>query len=142
MVWGSTYSTTIQPLFVLQKKTMRIMTFSKFDEHSSPLFKLLKIIKIFDLITLHIAMFMFKFHNQLLPSVFHNLFTPVDKIHSYNTRFAAKQSYYLPGARTNYGLFNIEFQGAKIWNNIEETVKSSSLRQFKVKLKNEFMIKY
>ena len=49
IVWGNTYPSTIQPLFVLQKKAMRIMTFSEYNEHSSPLFKLLNIIKIFDL---------------------------------------------------------------------------------------------
>ena len=38
IIWGNTYPTTIQPLSVLQKKAVRIMTFSKFDEHSSPLF--------------------------------------------------------------------------------------------------------
>jgi hypothetical protein len=65
--WGNTYSSTIQPLFVLQKRAIRIMTFSKCDEHSSPIFKSLKIIKLCD--TLYIVIFMSKFHHQsyLLP---------------------------------------------------------------------------
>ena len=67
IVWGNTYPSTIQPLFVLQKKAMRIITFSEYNEHSSPLFKLLNIIKIFDLVTFHIASFMYKFHHRLLP---------------------------------------------------------------------------
>jgi hypothetical protein len=54
IAWGNTYATTLQPLFILQKKAMRIMTFSKYDQHSSPLFKKLKIIKLFDLITFHV----------------------------------------------------------------------------------------
>ena len=37
IVWGSTY--TLNPLYLLQKRALRIMTFSKFDDHSSPLFK-------------------------------------------------------------------------------------------------------
>ncbi len=88
------------------------MTFLKFDEHSSPLFKQLNIIKIFDLITFHIAMM--KIHNNLLPSIFNTLFTPVNCVHSYNTRSAAKQSNYIPKIRTNYGLFNIRFPGPKV----------------------------
>ena len=44
LAWGNTYPTTLQPLFVLQKKALCYMTFSKFDEHSSPLFKKLNII--------------------------------------------------------------------------------------------------
>jgi hypothetical protein len=44
------------------------------DELSSPLFKQLKIVKLFDLIHVQIAVFMMKFHNQLLPAIF-NLYS-------------------------------------------------------------------
>ena len=128
---------------MLQKKAVRIMTFSKFDEHSSPLFKKLNIIKLSDLIKYHISIFMFKFHNQLLPSVFNSYFTSVENIHSYNTRATAKKCYYLPKARTNYGLFSVRYQGPKIWNMIEQQIKlSSSIHQFKQKLKIEFFSTY
>ena len=50
------------------------MTFSSFDEHSTPLFRLLAIIKLSDLVTLHIVLFMYKFHNKLLPSYFDTFF--------------------------------------------------------------------
>ena len=72
IAWGNTYETTLQPLFILQKKAVRIITFSRFDHHSSPLFRSLSVIKIFDLVTLQIAIFMYKFNNNLLPSVFHS----------------------------------------------------------------------
>ena len=52
------------------------------------------------------------------------------------------QFVYLPKARTNYGIFNIRFQGPKVWNSIEEQIKSSSLKLFKEKLKNNFLCKY
>ena len=68
---------------------MRIITFSEYNEHSSPLFKLLNIIKIFDLVTFHIPSFMCKFHHRLLPSAFDNFFTPIDRIHNYNTRLTS-----------------------------------------------------
>ena len=71
-VWGSTYKSTLKPVFILQKKAMRIITFSKFDCHSSPLFKSLQIIKFFDLILFHIAIFVYKCHNNLLPVTFHS----------------------------------------------------------------------
>ena len=72
-------------------------------------------IKFSNLVTFVIATY--KFHNQLLPSVFQS-FTKLNTVHSYNTRHSAKQSYYLPKARTNYGKFNIRFQGPKIWNHL------------------------
>ena len=59
IAWGNTYLTTLQPLFILQKKTIRLMTFKSFHEHSSPIFRKLNIIKLDDLISYHIAVFMY-----------------------------------------------------------------------------------
>ena len=36
--WGNTYSSTTQPLFILQKRAIWVMTFSWFHEHSNPIF--------------------------------------------------------------------------------------------------------
>ena len=60
----------------------------------------------------------------------------------YNTRSAAKQSYYLPKARTHYGKFNIRFQGPKIWNSIDDKIKAVSLSQFKSKIKQHYLSLY
>ena len=121
IAWGNTYESTIKPIFILQKKAVRMITFSRNS---------LEIIKFFDLITFLIAIFMYKLHNQLLPSAFQSFFSKVDKIHSYNTRYAAKQSYYLPKAGTNYGKFNVRFQGPVVWNAIDDDVKFSSISLF------------
>ena len=83
---------------------------------------------------------MYEYHNQLLPSVFNSFFTKVDQVHSYNTRHASKLSYSLPRVRTNYGKFNVRFQGSKIWNSIDEDFKSSSLSSFKLNLKEHSAI--
>lgn len=129
IIWGNTYKTTLQPILILQKKAMQLIPFSRFDEHSSPLFKCLEIIKFLDLVTFYlpVAIFICKYHNKLLPLVFVSFFTKITQIHSHNTRLAAKQSYYLPKARTNYGIFNVRFQGPSVWNSIDQDIKSSSL---------------
>ena len=95
----------------------------------------------YDLVTFHIATFMYKFHNQLLPTAFHSFFAKVTNIHKYNTRLAAKQSYYLPFVRTNYGKFNIRFQGPSIWNCIDKDIKSSSKAMFKKKIQAQYLKK-
>ena len=125
--WGNTYSSTTQPLFISQKRAMRVMTFSKFHEHSSPIFKHLKIVKLPDLVFLNIAVFMYKFHNRCLPSVFDNFFTQVNKRHNYNTRSVSNTFYTLPKVRTNFGIFNIRFKGLKVWNSISENLKTFSI---------------
>ena len=85
---------------------------------------------------------MYKFHKKLLPSAFSDFFTPVRSIHNYNTRLASKSSFARPISHTNYGIFSIRFQGPKIWNSIDESLKSTSLAVFKKKLKNLFIDKY
>jgi len=51
IAWGNTYQTYLQSLFVLQKKAIRIITFSGSFERTSPLFKDLNVIKLFDEVT-------------------------------------------------------------------------------------------
>ena len=85
---------------------------------------------------------MYKFHNELLPIAFHSFFTRVTNTHNYNTRLAAKQSYYLPFVRTNYGKFNIRFQGPSIWNSIDDHIKLSSVSMFKKKMQVEYLERY
>ena len=70
IAWGNTYQTSLQPLFVLQKKAIRIITFSSFIEHTSPLFKDLNVIKVFAEVTVHNDVFMYKFKDQLRPTKF------------------------------------------------------------------------
>ena len=118
------------------------MPFPSYDEHSTPLFRLLAIMKLSDLVTFHIALFMHKFQNKLLPSYFDTFFNSLFIIHNYNTRSATNQSYYLPRARTNYGIFNIRFQSTKVWNSLEKDIKSTFFRTFKKEMKKEILCQY
>ena len=112
------------------------MTFSKFHEHSSPIFKHLNIVKLPDLVFLNIAVFMYKFHNRRLPSVFDTFFTQVNKRHNYSTRSAWNMFYTLPKVKTNYGIFNIRLKGPKVWNSIGENLKTFSISKFKESVKS------
>ena len=49
LIWGNTHETTLKPIFVLQKQAVRIVTFSNLDSYSSPLFKSLGLVKLFDI---------------------------------------------------------------------------------------------
>jgi hypothetical protein len=73
---------------------------------------------------------MFDFHSGNLPATFEHYFQPVNQRHNYNTILAAQFSYCLPQARTNNGLFNIQYAGPKIWNSVDENVKSISRVNF------------
>ena len=142
IIWGNTYFSTLQPLLILQKKATRSITFSQFDAHSTPLFKYIRILKFSDLVNFHTSIFMHKFYNNKLPPFFSDFFTPVNQIHNYNTRLASMKSYFLDKVRTNYGLFNIRSQGAKIWNSIDNNIKLLSAYQFKKKILEILFLKY
>ena len=142
LIWGNTYPTNIKPLFILQKRATRLITFSKFDERTSPLFKITGILKFFDLVTLHISLFMFKFHNKLLPTVFDTYFRPICTIHNYRTRLSSKDAFSLRRVRTNYEIVNIRFSGVKVWNALEPDIKLLSMSAFKARLKSSFISKY
>ncbi len=83
-----------------------------------------------------------KFHKKLLPAVFDDFFRPANTVHDYNTRFSSNQTFAIPKARTNYGIFNIRYQGAKVWNLIAEDVKSLSFKELKRKIKEKIIEKY
>ena len=61
IVWGNTYDHNIKPLQRMQKKVIRLITFSDFDAHTSPLFSQLKLLKLQDHIKLQTLYFMPQF---------------------------------------------------------------------------------
>ena len=134
VAWGHTYASTLNPIFLLQKKIVSIITFSNYQEHPNPLFKRLNLIQFFDLVFLHTAIYTYDLASNKLPIPFDNFFIEVSKIHRYNTRLASKATYSLPRVRTNHGKFNIRFQGAKIWNSFDEETKASNRSIFKRRL--------
>ena len=142
ITWGTTYQTTLLPLITLQKRAVRIITFSEYNCHSSPLFQKLKVLKVSDLVYLYCALFMYDYYSNRLPLIFNDFFKSINKVHQYQTRLANKISYYLPKARTNYGKFNIRFFGAKVWNSIEDSLKSESRTCFKNLLKGLVISNY
>jgi len=142
IAWGHTYQSTTNPLFIRQKKCLRLMTFANYNAHTNPLFINLNILKLTDLIFFQTTLFMHDFYSNNLPISFKSFFNPVNQKHSYNTRLASKSSYSLPKARTNYGKFNIKFAGAKIWNEIDESMKSLNIVKFKEKMNDQLLKSY
>ena len=121
--WGNTYSSTTHHLFILQKRAIRVMTFSKFHEYSGPIFKCLNIVKLPDLVFLDIQSLWINFaidvyHLCVILSLHKSI------RHNYNTSSASSMFYTLSEVRTNYGIYNIRFKGPKVWNSSSENLKT------------------
>ena len=127
----------------INDKYMYVSTKSVFHEHSSLIFKHLNTVNqpnlVYMQIFLNIKVFVYKFHNRCLPSVFDTFFTQVNKRHNYNTRSASNMFYTLPKVRTNYGIFNIRFKGPKVWNSTCENLKTFSILNFKESVKSNIV---
>lgn len=143
VVWGHTYESTIKPLLILQKKLIRIMTFSNFKAHTNPIFLKLKLLKLPELVYLYTGLFMYDLYSGNLPTLFTSYFTQIKHKHKYNTRLASKNSFSLPKIRTNFGKFNIRYSGAKCWNSIDESFKKLTDRnKFKERLSDDLLRSY
>ena len=85
MAWG--YQSN--RLFKLQKRAIRIVANSKYNTHTEPLFKLYRILKLADVLTLQTMKVYHKFRNNELPVYMQNWpLVTNNEIHRYNTRTA------------------------------------------------------
>ena len=120
--------------YLSYKKRLRIITFSDYREHTSPLFANLNVLKFCDLFYFHNTIFIHDYHSGNLPRFFNLVFTKVNQRHSYNTRLASKMSFSLPQGRTNFVKFNIKFTGVKVWNSKDDKLKTLKKSAFRKKL--------
>ena len=131
-IWGSTYPSHLQSIFLLQKRALRLITNSPFLEHTNPLFKLTKIIKFYDLVKLEIASYMFKCKH--LP-LFDRL------IHGYNTRH--RNNLIPPIHALTLFKNSLQYNGPSIWNSIPQHLKSKrNLTSFRTALKRLMISNY
>ena len=84
-IWGILPKTYLKPLLLLQKKIVKIMTFSSYCAHIGPIFKDLNILTIDKLVIHQIGINMYKFSNGLLPTVLNSLYPKNNEVHTYNT---------------------------------------------------------
>lgn len=97
LCWG----VSCERIFKLQKKAIRIITKSKFNAHTSPLFRNLHLLKIGDIVTLQQLKFYYKHANNQLPVYLQSFpLYPRSEIHQYATRNSSQ----LQNKRTNTNL--------------------------------------
>ena len=105
--WSSTSVSNLNRIYYLQKRAVRAITNSEYRAHTAPLFSKLEILDIFQVNTLDTAKFMFRYHNNLLPPLFRNLFMTNSQVHRYDTRTAS--NYRVHSCRTNVTSRNSQF---------------------------------
>ncbi len=139
--WGNTHESNLSKIILKQKRVIRIICRAKLYDHTNPLFKKLKILKLKDLIELRSAIFIFKASCQTLPKNLQLIlnFNTVNK--NYNLR--NKQDYQHKYVRTKQKQMCLSIYGIKPWNNLHDDIKQcKNIHSFKTKYKKHLINKY
>ena len=90
LIWG----TNTARILKLQKKAIRVISNCKYNAHTEPLFKSLKLLHITDIYKLNSLKFYYKYIQGTLPSYFYSFnLKHVSDVHNYNTRSREKLCY-------------------------------------------------
>ena len=85
-VWGLTCKSYLDPVSVLQKKTLKAITFNDIRSPSTPIFCDLDLLTLCDIHYLQVASFIFECVNALSPSYFLEYFKLISNKHTIRTR--------------------------------------------------------
>uniref|UniRef100_A0A3Q3KL62 Reverse transcriptase domain-containing protein n=1 Tax=Monopterus albus TaxID=43700 RepID=A0A3Q3KL62_MONAL len=130
--WGNTYRSSLQPLYILQKRAIRVVHKMGYRDHTNVVFIRSKLLKFFDLVEYKTAVFMYKARNNLLPGGIQKLFG--EREGGYNLR--GHLNLKVHAIRTTKKRFCISISGVKLWNNLTVDMKNSTrIKEFKYKYK-------
>ena len=137
IVWGQTYASYIDPMFKLQKKAVRAISFQPRMSPSLPIFNDFKLLKLSEIFELRLLTFVFDSINKTSPSCFHDFFLLSSSVHQYSTRQASQGDLYMFKKNgLQYGLKSIRYHGAKLWNTLPLELRNAPTKiMFKTKLK-------
>jgi hypothetical protein len=140
LIWGNTYSSYLQPIKVLQKKCIRLLSNADFLAHTPPLALNLGILFLDDLYVYLLSIFMFKVYTYMLPECIVNMFIRLNTVHSITRR--VMYNFYLPRIHLNICKKFIAYSGPFHWNKLPIDVKSCTLSDFKKNIFANFLDSY
>ena len=141
LTWGSANKTFLDRIVILQKRAIRIICSANMRSHTDHLFLDNNILKIYDLYSFQLGQFMFNYNKNDLPSIFNNMFSKNQSVHTYPTRHCTE--FHLPLLRTHFAQSTFYFEGPKFWNNLNsDIINSPSIYSFKRKLKQFLLQSY
>ena len=129
-IWGQRQTAHANRILILQKQAPRIMTFSDFRAHSSPLFLQFKFLTFSDFVKYSNILFMFKLMNQKLPPpLIQTLqFKRLNDTDRHDVIRCKSGLLKLPEVRTvTYGNYSILYQSFVNWNELQNYLSFDDL---------------
>ena len=130
--WSCTHQSSLKPIETKMKKALRVISFSKTKyDHTSPLFKMHKILPFNDLVVLKKATLMWQIAHGYAPKIICSIFERNQHNH---LRFI------LPRVENERQKLLLKYSSIKAWNTFTDTIKNSStLSSFKEKCKSQLL---
>ena len=134
VIWGGAYDTVLQPLYILQKKAIRLITSSHYLEHTAPLFKSLELLNIHQIFKLNCLLLVYKCTKNNYFMEFKNKLHSNSSIHSYNTRINSLLR--LPSDKQKLIRKSYLCKSIELWNTVDVDIRNiNSITVFKKKIK-------
>ena len=139
-IWGQKFDHNVERMFVLQKRCLRLITFSDFNAPSSEIFARLNLLKVSDLIKLRNVNLIHQILNNECPLRVSNIFSLNYYQHSHQTRGNSNRLLSRPSFRTiMYGTNSITYKSIVQWNELQMLFPDSQLTEYsKYKLKSTY----
>ena len=143
IILSAASKTLIKPIIKLQKRAIRIISNSKYNDHTGETFIRLNILPVKALIEFNVLNFMYLYSKNRLPAAFCNTFpmNNYNRVTDYNLRNPEQLS--LPRHRYESIKKFPLYLFPKAWNNLNTTYKyTTAKRQFQRCLKYDLLLKY
>ena len=138
--WGGAAPCHLKPLDVLNKRAIRTICGAHRNEHTTPLFHKLGILKLNDLYVWQIGKIMHKISNSSWNGTYD--FTKVNDVHKYPTRFSQQNNYHRGTMELKMTDRALTIAGPDIWSKIPAEIKSLPFNSFKKSYKKYLIEKY
>ena len=131
IIWGSTFETHLLPLITQHKRTIRTITGAGYRDHTDPLFKRLKLLKLQDIYYFHLGTYMFRARSR-------GEYATQTNIQTRRSNDALSTRHLL--TTTQHA---VSFAGPKFWNTLPPNIRSiNTYTRFRKSLKEHLLDQY
>ena len=128
----------MKKIIVLQENCIRLLIFPGYREHTSLIFKSLKVLKLQDIIKFTILKLIYFYVNDQLRLQVKNIFIKNESVNPYNTR-SSKLLFITQIYSIHFGTKSLRYNDPLTWNNFSQGMNNDSffsagISKFNVKL--------
>ena len=121
-IWGAAPTTTLNPIYILQKKALKTALHLPIRTPTELVFRESKTLSLHNVYRYRVAIFMHKLRHHKIPSLFQSYFSTNAQVHNRSTR--SSNLFRLPLFTTVNCQQSILFQGPKIWSSLSNQIRN------------------